>query len=86
MPLDAAIFINPESREEMLDDDLFPRDFIYCLDPPTNYFGARKVFLDENESEKQKNEKENESGMSGDEERSDEKMNKDEEGKERTSF
>jgi len=42
----ANIFINPDSTEEMLHDDLFPRDFIYCLDAPTNYFGANRVFLD----------------------------------------
>ena len=42
----ANIFINPDSTEEMLHDDLFPRDFIYCLDAPTNYFGANQVFLD----------------------------------------
>jgi hypothetical protein len=25
-------------------DDLFPRDFIYALDAPTNYVGARRIF------------------------------------------
>ena len=43
----ANIFINPESNNEMLDDDLFPRDFIYCLEPPDNYFGPDKIFTDE---------------------------------------
>ena len=43
----ANIFINPESNDEMLDDDLFPRDFIYCLEPPDNYFGPDKIFTDE---------------------------------------
>lgn len=43
----ANIFINPDSNEEMLNDDLFPKDFIYALDPPTNYIGARGIF-DEN--------------------------------------
>jgi len=47
----ANIFINPESEEEMLGDDLFPRDFIYCLDAPTNYFGSQKVFIDEESSD-----------------------------------
>ena len=48
----ANIFINPETDAEMLDDlDLFPRDFIYCLDAPTNYFGPQKVFIDEETSE-----------------------------------
>lgn len=36
----ANIFIKPDDP-----DDLFPRDFIYCLDPPTSYFGPEKVFL-----------------------------------------
>lgn len=48
----ANIFINPDDEEEMVGDDLFPRDFIYCLDAPTNYFGAQKVFLDEEASER----------------------------------
>lgn len=48
----ANIFINPDSSDEMLHDDLFPRDFIYCLDAPTNYFGPDRVFLDEEKSEK----------------------------------
>ncbi len=40
----ANIFINPDSTDEMLDDDLFPRDFIYALEAPTNYIGARTIF------------------------------------------
>ena len=28
----------------MVGHDLFPRDFIVSLDPPTNYFGAARVF------------------------------------------
>jgi len=48
----ANIFINPDSETEMLQDDLFPRDFIYCLDAPTNYFGAQRVFLEEKENKK----------------------------------
>lgn len=46
----ANIFIDPDSADEMLNDDLFPRDFIYCLDAPTNYFGAYRVFVDEETS------------------------------------
>lgn len=47
----ANIFIDPDTDKEMLDDlDLFPRDFIYCLDAPTNYFGPQKVFVDEESS------------------------------------
>ena len=40
----ANIFINPETEDEMIGDDLFPRDFIYSLAPPTNYIGADKIF------------------------------------------
>lgn len=43
----ANIFVNPDSQEDMLGDDLFPRDFIYTLNSPSNYFGPRKVFGDE---------------------------------------
>lgn len=42
----ANIFIDPDSISEMLGADLFPKNFIVSLDPPTNYFGATKVFLD----------------------------------------
>lgn len=47
----ANIFINPENYEDDVYEDLFPRDFIYCLDAPTNYFGPEKLFLDEATSE-----------------------------------
>lgn len=40
----ANIFINPETTDEMRDDDLFPRDFIYSLAPPSNYIGAESIF------------------------------------------
>lgn len=43
----ANIFIDPDTNDEMLQDDLFPRSFIVSLDPPSNYIGARRVFLDE---------------------------------------
>jgi len=43
----ANIFINPETETEMQGDDLFPRDFIYSLSPPTNYIGAEKIFGEE---------------------------------------
>ena len=42
----ANIFINPDSDSEMESDDLFPRDFIYALEAPTNYMGASTVFGD----------------------------------------
>jgi hypothetical protein len=43
----ANIFIDPDSDHEMRGTDLFPKDFIVSLDPPTNYFGATRVFLDD---------------------------------------
>ena len=42
----ANIFIEPDTDDQMLQADLFPRHFIVCLEPPSNYFGAKKVFLD----------------------------------------
>ena len=43
----ANIFIDPETDEEMEHADLFPSDYIYCLDIPSNYIGARNIFGDE---------------------------------------
>ena len=43
----ANIFIDPDSEDAMLGHDLFPRDFIVSLDPPDNYFGATRVFIEE---------------------------------------
>lgn len=40
----ANIFIDPDSDDEMLKGDLFPRDFIVGLDPPSNYLGAVRIF------------------------------------------
>lgn len=42
----ANIFIDPDTDDEALKQDLFPRHFIVGLDAPSNYFGAQKVFLD----------------------------------------
>lgn len=42
----ANIFINPDQDDELLGEDLFPRDFIIGLEAPSNYFGGTKVFLD----------------------------------------
>lgn len=47
----ANIFINPEGYDNEAREELFPRDFIYCLDAPTTYFGAEKVFLDDESSQ-----------------------------------
>ena len=43
----ANIFIDPDSVDAMLGHDLFPRDFIVSLNPPSNYFGATRVFVDD---------------------------------------
>ena len=40
----ANIFIDPTSSDDMLGDDLFPRDFIHVLEPPTNYVGMSSIF------------------------------------------
>ncbi len=49
----ANIFINPAAYgDEKLREELFPKDFIYCLDAPTTYFGPDKVFLDESSSDR----------------------------------
>ena len=45
----ANIFIDPDSEDAMLGHDLFPRDFIVSLDPPDNYFGPTKVFIEDPE-------------------------------------
>jgi hypothetical protein len=47
----ANIFINPDAYDEDVREELFPRDFIYCLDAPTTYFGAEKVFLNDETSQ-----------------------------------
>jgi Z1 domain len=47
----ANIFINPDDYNDEVREELFPRDFIYCLDAPTTYFGAEKVFLDDETSD-----------------------------------
>jgi len=50
----ANIFIDPENENEMqngeLYKDLFPRDFILSLDPPSNYVGAKMLFRDDGNS------------------------------------
>jgi hypothetical protein len=40
----ANIFIDPDTDDSMLHDDLFPEHFIKALDPPSNYVGASRVF------------------------------------------
>ena len=40
----ANIFIDPESVDDMGNDDLFPSDYIKTLDAPTNYIGPNEIF------------------------------------------
>jgi hypothetical protein len=40
----ANIFIDPEATSEAIDQDLFPSDFIHCLEAPTDYAGAERIF------------------------------------------
>ena len=40
----ANIFIEPDSQDEMRDDDLFPKNFIHALEAPDNYCGADRIF------------------------------------------
>ncbi len=40
----ANIFIDPDSENDMVGDDLFPKHFIYALEAPTNYVGAQSIF------------------------------------------
>lgn len=39
----ANIFIHQEARHREFGDDLFPRDFVYTLRPPSNYIGPRQL-------------------------------------------
>ncbi len=45
----ANIFINPNTDSEMENSSLFPKDYIYCLDAPSNYIGARNIFGDDDD-------------------------------------
>lgn len=40
----ANVFIDPETTEEMENQDLFPEDFIVALPTPSNYIGPEKIF------------------------------------------
>ena len=40
----ANIFIDPENENAMFAEDLFPKDYIYSLNAPSNYTGARNIF------------------------------------------
>ena len=43
----ANIFIDHEDKNKDLDEDLFPKDFIFTLEAPSNYLGATKFFLND---------------------------------------
>jgi len=43
----ANVFIDPDTDDDMLGSDLFPRDFIYSLEAPSNYFGPSLIFGDD---------------------------------------
>ncbi|WP_446831511.1 Z1 domain-containing protein [Candidatus Foliamicus sp.] len=43
----ANIFIDPDTEDQMVAHDLFPRDFMVSLDAPTNYFGPSQVFRED---------------------------------------
>ena len=48
----ANIFIDPESKDAMEKEDLFPKDYIYSLNAPSNYIGARNIFAEEGTAKK----------------------------------
>ena len=45
----ANIFIDYKAQNAKYGEDLFPRDFIYALAAPSNYFGAERIFLNSND-------------------------------------
>jgi hypothetical protein len=47
----ANIFIDPDTDDQMYGQDLFPRDFILSLDPPSNYVGPMKVFSSQDDGQ-----------------------------------
>lgn len=40
----ANVFIDPDTTEEMGAEGLFPKDYIYSLNAPEDYIGARNIF------------------------------------------
>lgn len=46
----ANIFIDPDNYNDMVAEDLFPKDYIYSLNAPSNYIGARDIFNEEGSS------------------------------------
>ena len=45
----ANVFIDPETTEDMENQDLFPEDFIVALPTPSNYIGPEKIFAESGE-------------------------------------
>ena len=43
----ANVFIEPSTKEDMENEDLFPKDYIYVLQPPSNYIGAREIYSED---------------------------------------
>lgn len=41
----ANIFIDPDTEDDFGNQDLFPKNFIIGLDPPSNYFGPNRVII-----------------------------------------
>lgn len=50
----ANVFIDHETEDETLGDDLFPSDYIRTLEAPSNYVGSRAYFGTENEADTSK--------------------------------
>ena len=46
----ANIFIDPDNYNEMVHEDLFPKDYIYSLNAPSNYIGARDIFAEDGDA------------------------------------
>lgn len=46
----ANIFIDPDNYNDMVEEDLFPKDYIYSLNAPSNYIGARNIFNEDGEA------------------------------------
>lgn len=43
----ANVFIEPDTKESMEHGDLFPKDYIYVLEAPSNYIGAREIYSED---------------------------------------
>ncbi len=46
----ANIFIDPDNYNDMVEEDLFPKDYIYSLNAPSNYIGARNIFAEDGDA------------------------------------